>query len=154
MKKLKILNKKETKEILKVIDRQWGAVADLDFVFLVNEANSDIFVAEKDIFKEDFEELNVDSLGIYFGEIKKGNLRLSIEGSQIVGPSAKKNVVDLDNGEATLWLRGFDLEKKLDASHAEGYVLIRHNNRFMGTGRIKEGRILNFVPKSRRVQAI
>ncbi len=153
MKKLKILNKKETKEILKLIRGQWAADADLDFVFLINEKNNDIFIAEKDIFKADFEQFNVDSVGLYFGEMKKGQLRLSIEGSQIVGPSAKRNVVELDRGETTLWLRGFDLEKKLSKKEAQGYVLVKHNDRFMGTGRVKENNILNFVPKSRRVKA-
>jgi len=150
MKRLKILNRKKAKEILNLIDGQWGSNADLDFVFLVNETNDDVFIAERDVFREDFEQLNVDSLGLYFGEMKKGSLRLSIEGSQIVGPSAKKNIVELDNGEAKLWLGGFDLEKSTDA---EGYVLIRHNSMFMGTGRVKEGKILNFVPKARHIRA-
>lgn len=153
MKRLRILNKKEIKEILDLIKQQWAADINVDFVFLLNEKNNDIFVAERDIFKVDFEQLNVDSLGLYFGEMKKGNLRLSIEGSQLVGPAAKKNVVELDKGETTLWFRGFDLEKKLSEKEAQGYVLVKHNNRFMGTGRIKENRILNFTPKARRVQA-
>jgi NOL1/NOP2/fmu family ribosome biogenesis protein len=150
MRQLKILNKKEVKEILKLFKEQWQADADLDYVFLKNNDN-DIFIAGREVFDTDFEKLKVNSLGLYFGELKKGSLRLSIEGSQIIGLWARKNVVELDDGEAKLWLRGFDLEKE---TKAQGYVLLRHKGCFMGTGRAKEGKILNFVPKTRRIRSV
>jgi NOL1/NOP2/fmu family ribosome biogenesis protein len=149
MKKLKILNKKEIKEILKPIKEQWGADINLDYAFLQNSDN-DIFIANKEIFDVDFERLNVNSLGLYFGELKNSSLRLSIEGSQIIGPKAKKNVIELDDGETKLWLRGYDLEKN---TKAQGYVLVKHNNDFMGSGRVKDQKILNFVPKNRRIRS-
>ena len=39
--------------------------------------------------------MNTDMLDKLFGELKDDKLRLSIEGSQIVGPSAKKNIIEL-----------------------------------------------------------
>lgn len=85
---------------------------------------------------------------MYIGEFKKGELRLSIEGSQLIGPHAKKNVVELDRNELRQWLRGEDLIKEVKE---EGYVIMKSNNDFVGCGRVKEGKILNFVPKARRL---
>lgn len=151
MKKLAILNRKETKEILKVMKKQWGFDAGLGYAFMKNE--NDIFVAGRDVFGVDVDRLNINSVGMYFGELKNGSLRLSIEGSQVIGPKAKKNVITLDDGEAKLWLHAQDLEKKTGSIDAEGYVLVKHNNDFMGTGRLKGGKLLNFIPKARKIMS-
>ncbi len=143
-----ILNRKDVKEVASKMKEQWGADYMPDYVFLRND--EDIFIVDRDVFRLDFERLNVNSLGLYFGEFRKGSLRLSIEGSQLVGPLARRNVVELDEGETKLWLRGFDLEKKTAAA---GYTLMSYKSDFMGTGRVKDGKILNFVPKNRRIRA-
>ena len=94
------------------------------------------------------EKLRINSLGLYFGQIRNG-LRLSIEASQIVGPAAKKNFVSLTEKQAREWFKGEDIEVKGDFS---GFVIVKCNNDFLGTGRFKEGKVLNFVPKSRRLK--
>ena len=48
-------------------------------------------------------------------------------------------------------LAGEDLEIKGNYS---GFIIIKHNNDFLGTGKYKEGRILNYVGKSRRVNLL
>ena len=146
--KWKILNSKEVREILKMIKQQWGSEMDLGCGFLEGK-DGDIFLMSRDVEKLDLENLHINSLGLYFGQLRNGELRLSIEGSQIVGKAAAKNVVELDDREFKLWLRGEDIEKT--AENCSGYVLIKHNKDFIGCGKCKEGKILNFVPKARRV---
>ena len=46
-------------------------------------------------------------------------------------------------------MSGMDIEKETSAG---GFALLRHGSDFLGSGRIKEGKILNFVPKARRMQ--
>ena len=94
MPELKILNNKEIKEILKLIQNQWGAKIKINYGFLKNQKGR-IFVVSKDIAKIDISKLRLNSVGIYFCEIGKQGIRLSIEGSQIVGPKAAKNAVEL-----------------------------------------------------------
>mgnify|MGYP001572519786 CR=1 FL=1 len=163
--KWKILNSKEVRNILGIVKQQWGCDFSFDGGFLEGK-DGDIFLISRDIEKLDLERLHIDSLGLYFGQLRNPNrakhdwaqsqqgdlgneLRLSIEGSQLVGKTAAKNVVELNDGEFKLWLRGEDVEKALiDCS---GYVLVKHNSDFIGCGKCKEGKILNFVPKARRV---
>ena len=90
MHELKILNAKEVKEILKLIEEQWNAKLKLNYAFLKNNKNR-VFIVNKDISKIDFSRLRINSLGMYFCEIDNG-IRLSIEDSQIVGPKAAKTL--------------------------------------------------------------
>jgi len=52
MHQLKILNSKEIKEILKLIEDQWNAKLKLNHAFLKNNKNR-IFIVNKDISKID-----------------------------------------------------------------------------------------------------
>ncbi|WP_297500764.1 hypothetical protein, partial [Thermococcus sp.] len=42
--------------------------------------------------------------GVYFGRIESDGIRLTIEGSFLVGPKATKNVVELDDERARRYL--------------------------------------------------
>src|SRR3990167_3375718 len=108
MPELKFLNSKETKEILKLIEEQWGAKLNLDYTFARNSKNR-IFIVNKDISKIDFSKLRINSIGMYFCDLEN-EIRLSIEGSQIIGPKAAKNFVEISEEQVKQWLKGEDLE--------------------------------------------
>ncbi len=148
---LKFLNSKETKEILKLIESQWGAKLKLDCAFVKN-SKSRIFIVNKDINKIDFSKLRINSIGMYFCDLENG-IRLSIEGSQIIGPKATKNVVEINDEQVKQWLKGEDLEIE-DKNNYSGFVIIKNKNDFLGTGKIKDNKILNYVNKGRRVNII
>ena len=148
MNNLKILNKKQIKPILKAIKTQWNADVKLDYAFLQNEKGK-IFIINKEFADIDLEKLKINSLGFYLGLIKNNHLRLSIEGSQIIGPKAKKNIIELTDDQLKHWLKGEDIKTN---DKSEEFVLIKNNKDFFGTGKIKEGDILNFIPKGRRLK--
>lgn len=145
---LKILNTKETKEIKSKILEQWGFDFKTDFAFLLSSKNR-LYLVSKDISKIDYEKLRLQVVGVYFGEIMdNGELRLSIEGSQMIGKSATKNVVQIETEDVKKWLYGKDIKVSTDCS---GFVIVKSNDDFMGSGKVKEGEILNFIPKIRRI---
>ena len=92
MKNLKILNKKEIKKIMQLIEKQWNAKLKLGYAFLKTEKGK-IYIVNEDISKLDLSKLRINSIGLYFGELRGDELRLSIEGSQIIGKNASKNVI-------------------------------------------------------------
>jgi len=147
MQPLKILNSKEIKAILKQIEAQWGAKLRLNYVFLQNSQNK-VYIVNRDISKLNLDNLRINSIGLYFCELSKVGIRLSIEGSQIVGPKASKNILEIDKEQSEQWLRGQDLPA--EGNH-KGFVLIKHRNDFSGTGLFKNGQVLNFVGKERRI---
>ena len=116
MQNLKVLNSREKKEILKLINVQFGCSFDMDYEVFMNEKNK-LFIMTKDISKIDLNELRINSLGMYFGEVNRGELRLSIEGSQMLGKSAKKNVLVLDEDDADKWMKGEDFDVETGLCH-------------------------------------
>ncbi|MBI2133550.1 hypothetical protein HYU11_02610 [Candidatus Woesearchaeota archaeon] len=145
---LKILNSKQVKDIMRILHDRWGFEGRLDYAFLINNKDR-IFLVSRDVGRLDFSKLRVNSMGLYFGEFKDENLRLTIEGSQIIGPGASMNVVEISRKELFAWLRGEDLLRECDSS---GFVIIRSGSDFVGCGRYSNGVIKNFVPKTRRVR--
>jgi NOL1/NOP2/fmu family ribosome biogenesis protein len=148
MQNLKILNKKEVKNIFSIIKKQFDADVKLNYVFLINNKNR-LYIVNKEVFDINIDKLKINSFGLYFGEFRGDGLRLSIEGSQLIGPKAKKNVLELDNKQAREWLKGYDSSLK---SKEKGFVIIKHKNDFLGCGKVVENKILNYVPKTRRLR--
>ncbi len=163
MKRVNFLNAKEAREIAKTINDQWDA--DFSFEdFVVRSTKDKIYIVTRDLEKIDFQQYNIEQFGLYVAHINdRGEIRLSIEGSQIIGPKAKKNVVEIGN-LAKLWMGGQDIPFKTDCN---GVVIVKHNDDYLGCGKVvtkevsvfdEEGKehkemqqiILNFVPKTRR----
>ena len=149
MQNLKILNTKEIKHIHSMLEKEFGFHKKLDYVFLMNNKNR-LYMINKDFSKIDSSKIRINSMGMYFGETRDGEIRLSIEGSQLIGKDCSKSILELSDKEAREWLKGIDLDKELDD---KGYVLIKHNNDFLGCGKAVEKKVLNFVPKNRRLRS-
>jgi hypothetical protein len=84
----KVLSRKEIKNIRKIIKSQWDADIKLDYAFFISDKDR-IYLINKEISNFELSSLRINSVGLYFGEYTKGILRLSIEGSQIIGRYAK-----------------------------------------------------------------
>lgn len=147
MQKLKILNSKEAREIKEKLAEQFGFKGELDYAFLLNEKGR-VFIVNRDISRLELKRLRVDRYGLYFGELRKGELRLSLEGAGLVAPLARKNLVELNKEEVRKYFRGEDLEK--DLGEENRFVLLKYQKDFLGCARYKEKKILNFLPKIHR----
>lgn len=147
MKDLKYMSHKEMKVIIKQIEAQWGCNLD-DFgeKYIMIQSDEDINIITHDLTTISFQNLRINTAGMYFCNLRNGQIRLSIEGSQIIGPLAKHHVLELDDDEIKLWMTGNDMEKE-----GEGFVIIKHKKDFMGTGKLTNGKLLNYVPKIRRL---
>lgn len=142
----KILTSKEIRAVQAQLEEQFGFSGKLDYAFIQN-MQGNLYAVVRDVSLIDWQKLPVRMMGNYFAEQKKG-IRLSIEGSQIVGPRATKQIIDLSKEETMRWLKGHDLPTD---SELQGLVLVKHGNDFMGCGTVKEKSLLNFVPKIRRL---
>lgn len=149
--RFRFLNSKERKEILGRIKESWGAEPGDELVFLMNSQNR-IFVVSRDVEKIDLSQIRVNNMGLYFGEItERDELRLSIEGSSIVGRAAKTNIVELDDGQSRRWFAGEDIEIE---DERNGFMIVKFKADFLGCGKLARGKLYNFVPKARRIEAM
>ncbi len=87
--------------------------------------------------------------GVYFARIESDGIRLTIEGAFLVGPKATKNVVELDDERARSYLAGESVE--ID-ENLHGWVIVKWRSYFLGSAKAKEGKLLNYVPKERRLR--
>ncbi|MBI2661765.1 hypothetical protein HYX09_05890 [Candidatus Woesearchaeota archaeon] len=147
MPEIKIMNAKETKEMYRLLDAQFGCVSKPDYAFLINTKNR-IFAVNREISGVELGRIRPNSIGMYFAEMLEGEIRLSIEGSQLIGPDATRNVVELDDEESLRLFRGEDISKE---TGCKGFVILKRGRDFLGTGKVKGGKILNFISKSRRI---
>ncbi len=146
MKDINFLNKKEVKKLLNKIKGHYGIKElNLEYEFLVNKEK--VYIISKGIKNLDLGKLNINSFGLYF--CKADEPRLSIEGSQLIGNFATKNIVELSDNEIEKWIHGEGIEISSDLN---GFVIIRHKNDYYGCGKMKNNRLLNYVPKDRRIK--
>ena len=166
---LKILNSREVKHIVEIIKEQYNSDVDLSqYVFLSNKDNR-INIVSRNIEWIPYNEMKIDSLGMYLGEIYKESLRLSIEGSQLIGPTSKTNVVEISKDQMSNWAKGSDLNieeingdlsNTAEDNHSKKhhFLIIKYNDGnsmdYFGAGKFKDGKILNFVSKSRRLVTV
>src|SRR3989344_6111163 len=123
MENLKFLNKKESERILDLIKEQFGIKKlELDYGILMNREGK-IFLISRDVNKIDLSKLRINELGLYVARLDK----------EIVFP----------------WLNGNDITCDKEFN---GFVIIKNKDDFLGTGKFKEGKILNYIPKERRIK--
>lgn len=145
---MKYLRSKEKKQFCNAIEKQWGdCPEEIKEGVLIRTGKERIYIVNKDIERIDFEKIKISHQGVYIAE-DKNELRLSMEGSQIVGPNATKNVLNLNKAQREQWFRGQDIE--LEGS-SEGYLIVKYEEDYMGSAKHKENVLMNFVPKNRRL---
>jgi NOL1/NOP2/fmu family ribosome biogenesis protein len=152
MQTLNILNTRAVKEIKDIIMKQWECEPELDYAFLRSGKEDNVFIVNKDAAKLELSNLRIDSIGLYLGQMCEDGLRLSIEGSQIIGPFAKKNIIELNREQTEEWFKGHDIQLNTECT---GYVILKYQSDYLGCGKAgKNNKIVNYVPKVRRTNII
>lgn len=142
---LKAMNRKELKKLNEIVKEQFGSEFPLEnFIYYINRKRK-VWMVSRDFEKIDITGLKVHIVGIYIGTFEKDGFRLSIEGAQILKP--KKGVISLNEKEAWEFVRGYDIEKCCKGN----YIVLKFGEDILGCGKCKEGKILNYVPKARRI---
>ena len=148
---LKILNKKEKAEIEKKLNNQFG----VDFIpgMIVARGEERLFLFSGDLSEKGIRLLEkctfIERIGVYFAKIIGNDIRLSIEGSQILKEQIKKNVFSLDSKQAEEWMKGREL---LIKTGKRGFLIMKYEEDFLGSGKASEEKIGNFIPKNRRLK--
>lgn len=153
---MKILTEKEKKEIEKKLEEQFG-IKKIQGIIL-QRGTERFFLYNGELSADQISQLEqtipVERAGVYFAKIfddksGKQQIRLSIEGSQLLGNQATKNIFELDKKQTQEWMLGREL---LIKTGKKDLFLMKHNNDFLGTGKASEEKISSFVPKNRRLK--
>lgn len=149
---MRILNKKEKKEIEKKLNEQFG-IKEIPGMLLKSGQDRIFFfsgeINENDLIKIE-KEIPIERIGVYFARIIDDFPKLSIEGTHILKGQINKNIIELDEKQVGEWMRGQDLMIKLEK---KGFFVMKYNNDFFGCGKVSAEKISNFIPKSRRLKS-
>ena len=151
--KYKILNKKEKEKLLRGISAQYNTkpLSDLLSYGFLKDKDNKIYLLSKDV---PLEILKLSPrVGLYFCKLEKDGIRLSIEGSQLLKKFLTKSskMLTLNQKQLELWFKGEDIniEKNL-----YGWFILLYNKDVIGCGKVKNGILLNYLPKERRVKEL
>lgn len=157
---MKILNKKEIQEFEKKIIETYGCKKGIfkNLAVLQTGKKDKIWIATRDSFKIDFEQVKINTVGMYFGRINYRNkLKLSVEATAIVGPEATKNILELNEEETWEFLRGMDIEfeeQRIKNLSKEKFLIIKSKKNWLGIGTLEGNTLHNSLPKSRRIHSL
>lgn len=152
-KTMKVMDKGEAEKLERIIEDNYGARIGLKEFFLLESFEDKIWLASKEISSFDTSRLTVNSIGLNFGKIKRnGKINLTIEGAQIVGKVANKNLVLLGPEEARRFMQGSDVkpEEKINCE-PHNFCIVKSGEDVLGSGLMTEEGIKNLLPKSRRI---
>jgi len=151
MTRIKILNLREKQEIERRLQEQFG-IESVPGV-IVQRGEERLFLFSGNFSKEEIEKLEkctfIERMGVYFAKIIGKDIRLSIEGSQILKDQITKNIFDLNPSQSEEWMMGRELNIK---TGKRDFLIIKHGDDFLGTGKVSEEKIGNFIPKNRRLK--
>jgi NOL1/NOP2/fmu family ribosome biogenesis protein len=148
------LNAKQKKEFYALLHEHFETDFKFPGYLFVSQKNKYYTIDEK--YKEvSHLKINTKVLGLYIAEVNKfGEIRLSIEGSQLVGPTATKHILELNQIEAEKFISGADIDVAKEKLPEKYHIIFRKTKEYidyLGCGKVKDGILLNFTPKGRRV---
>ena len=148
---MKVLNSREVKKLKEDLVIQFGAFLTGDYAFFKNDKER-IFIINKDIGKIDYHKAN--RIGLYFAENMNNYVRLSKEGAQLLVREAEnvQNTVELSEDEVKAYFKGEDITK--DVSGDNRQIILTYGAEVLGSARLKDGTILNHLPKISRTNSI
>ena len=153
MKFQKTLNEREKKEIVEKLKAQFG-INEVPGK-IVMRGKERLFLYSGNLDEEEMEKLEslvfIERAGIYFAKIEEPNedIRLSIEGTQILKEQINKNIFEIPENLVDDWMKGRELNVQ---SGMKGFVVMKFGNEFLGCGKASENKIGNFIPKNRRLK--
>jgi NOL1/NOP2/fmu family ribosome biogenesis protein len=152
----KILSDKEKNEIIKKLSDTYGLhKEDIEGKFvMIGRDKARLFTSS--IGSDELESLkkilNIELIGTYLCKIEQDGIRLSHDSANLFKEKITKNILEIDDKQASAWLRGEDVLTDIKDKH--GFFIIKNRGEIIGCGKIAyDGRIRNFVPKSRRVKS-
>jgi NOL1/NOP2/fmu family ribosome biogenesis protein len=150
---VRVLNKSEKAEIEKKLKGQFG-ISEVPGK-IITSGKERLFLYSGSLNMQQIRDLEkitfIERVGIYFAKIDEStnDIRLSIEGTQILKEQITKNIFEIPDEHVEDWMKGHELNIQ---TGIRGFIVMKHKEDFLGTGKASENKIGNFIPKNRRLR--
>jgi len=149
----------KTETIRKIVEKNFDATLDENLDFEIRKERVYVFKKELryiyNFLKE--KKIRLENLGIYFGKLKKNDkIQLSIEGSQLVGKTAKKNVIEIKNYEELKKFLTEEKNLKLEDFNVEkhNFPIVKYKDYIVCSAASLENEIKSLFPKNAKKQLL
>lgn len=104
-----------------------------------------------------YNEVGIELIGLYLFHDYHDNLRLSFDAISALKNQITENIIEIDDKQAEEFLKGRDIalskeEQEKFKDETRGFKIIKHNQELIGTGKLTSDRIVNYMPKERRLR--
>jgi len=153
MEYIKIFNQTEKKKIEKKLNEQFGIKEIPGKITMRGEERLFLFTGEID--EEGIRKLEeiapIEKIGLYFAKLINEDIKLTIEGTQILKSQISKNIFEINDNQAEEWMMGRELNI---STGMKGFIVLKNKTTgdLLGCGKASENKITNFIPKSRRLK--
>lgn len=94
--------------------------------------------------------IRIELIGIYFARRDElTGLRLSFDAAMLHGVKVAKGILQLEDSELELWMRGEPFVKDLPL----GIYVVKNNDDYVGCGYSTGKKLLNYVPRERQIRS-
>jgi NOL1/NOP2/fmu family ribosome biogenesis protein len=148
---IEIYDSKKRKKFIEQLSERFGITEIPKMIFLTGRERLRGFTGDLDINEIYLLDriTNLEFLGMYlFKPDEERSVRLGFDASIIFSEQISKNVILLDELQFKEWIRGNNLNIKL----AKGMYVVRYGDDFLGCGVSDSEKLINFVPKERRLR--
>jgi len=147
---MKPLTSADKKKIIEQLNSQFG-ITELPYL-LIQFGQEKIRAYSGVLSKEELyyldREIRIENIGLYFAKYEGDEIRLTLDGIQLLKNQITKNIIELNDEQANEWFKGLDIEIQV----GYGWKVLKHNNELIGCGKSTSEKITNFMPKERRIK--
>ena len=146
----RFIKSSEKKEILNELNEYYG-VSKLPYL-LIETGRQRIRAFSGSLSKDEIlkiaRHVNIEIIGMYLASKRDEDIRLNFDAVSLLRDQISKNVIEIDDKQLVLWIRGFDLNIK----YKRGPIAIKYKNEIVGVGKSNEEKLFNYIPKERKVK--
>ncbi len=137
-------------ELLRKIEERFGIRIDTEAYHIFPKRKGEFWITSREVAEEELPFPH--RAGFKFAQVfSRGGFRLSTHAIQLFGRRATRNVVEVNERERELFIRGEDLPNRWEVKG--GQVIVRYRGFPLGSAVASEDRLKNQVPTARRIKA-
>ena len=147
---MRLLTPRERRNLIERLKLQHGLEDAFEDLILIKAGQGRIRATTREAFEVAGRLRRVQQIGLYVVKIVKGDVILSIEGSQLLDGRIVKNIIELSDEEAEEWMKAAPIPcpERIESR----YVVARCGSLYLGSGRVsRDGKIYPQVAKWRRI---
>ena len=147
---MQIIKSKEKKNILGQLNEQYGIEEMQHLLLRFGKEKIRAFsgsLSSDELLTLDMY-LRIETAGVYIAKQQEDGIRLTIDGISLFRGQITKNILDLNEEQSLEWFKGNDLLIQSD----NNFKILRYKDELIGCGKSTGERIVNFMPKERRIK--